>query len=334
MARSLRARMLPLVEEVARQLGFDPSPVFARFHIADQLLKTPEARLSAEVGVELIETLAKETGRQDFGVRMAQAWRLSTLGAVGLALFHQHSLRDVVATYCRFQNRLNDTVFFELEEDERTALLHASVVTDSGVEATQVTEFSVAGMVQAFRLCLGRRWTPIEVHFTHKAPADDAFQRRFFGCPVEYASEFSGVLLSREDLDADIPSKSNDDLRAFAEQSAAALPIVVDSMLTGQIKSRVVSLLSNGKVTLARVASQLGDNERSIQRRLAAEGTSFSDILDQVRVETVMKYIDNPDVNISDMSMMVGYEDVGSFSRWFAARFGVQPSRWRGRLEA
>ena len=88
-------------------------------------------------------------------------------------------------------------------------------------------------------------------------------------------------------------------------------------------------LLSSGNCLIERVAKHLGVDRRTVHRRLAREGTSFSTLLDAVRTETVTRFIENRDRPLYVVSEMSGFSAQSAFSRWFRSRFGSNVSAWR-----
>ena len=90
-------------------------------------------------------------------------------------------------------------------------------------------------------------------------------------------------------------------------------------------------MLPLGRISIAEVAQTVGMNVRTLQRRLAAEDTQFSDLVDRVRRDLAVRYLANPNTSMSEISRLLGYDRLSSFTRWFSSEFGVAPSRWRTR---
>jgi AraC-like DNA-binding protein len=88
-------------------------------------------------------------------------------------------------------------------------------------------------------------------------------------------------------------------------------------------------LLPLGGASIGQAAAVLGVNERTLQRRLAAEGAEFSGLLDEVRRDLVRRYVDGGALPMSRIAGLVGYARQSSFNRWFAEAFGASPSTWR-----
>jgi AraC-like DNA-binding protein len=66
-----------------------------------------------------------------------------------------------------------------------------------------------------------------------------------------------------------------------------------------------------------------------MQRQLESAGTSFSDLVEQVRHNLALRYMMNARYPIGRVAVLLGYTRQASFTRWFTARFGKTPSGWR-----
>ena len=87
--------------------------------------------------------------------------------------------------------------------------------------------------------------------------------------------------------------------------------------------------LTAGRPNIKTVASELGMSERTLQRRLTDEGTSFKSLLTQVRHEQALEFLADPSLDIKEVAFLIGFEDQNSFYRAFRLWEGNTPSNWR-----
>lgn len=87
--------------------------------------------------------------------------------------------------------------------------------------------------------------------------------------------------------------------------------------------------LTGGRPDVQAVAGELGMSDRTLQRRLADEGTSFKQLLLQARHEQAREYLADPSLDIKEVAFLVGYEDQNSFYRAFRHWEGETPANWR-----
>ena len=89
-----------------------------------------------------------------------------------------------------------------------------------------------------------------------------------------------------------------------------------------------------GRATIEQIAQVLGMNVRTLQRRLEESGCKFSDVINEVRRELVLRYMENSSYPLTRIAELLGYSMSSSFTRWFTAQFGVAPIVWRNRSGA
>jgi AraC-like DNA-binding protein len=105
-----------------------------------------------------------------------------------------------------------------------------------------------------------------------------------------------------------------------------------NATMEDKVRELVRLQLPAGRCTIERVARQLDVDRRTLHRKLAAEGRTFSDILESVRTEIATRILQSRERPLTAVADLLGFSDLSAFSRWFRARFGLSPSAWRTRL--
>jgi AraC-like DNA-binding protein len=90
----------------------------------------------------------------------------------------------------------------------------------------------------------------------------------------------------------------------------------------------IQALLPSGLCSADRVAKHLGVDRRTLHRHLARDGETFSILIDSVRSELALRYIDNRDRSLTSVAELLGFSALSAFSRWFRGRFGCSISQW------
>ena len=98
---------------------------------------------------------------------------------------------------------------------------------------------------------------------------------------------------------------------------------------TEQVSALIRRLLPGGECNVDRVAQLMGVDRRTVHRRLAAEGVSFTHLLDAIRREISVRQLINSDRQLGEVAILVGFSSLSTFSRWFRQAFGMQPSEYR-----
>ena len=334
MTAFVRAASLSNYVEVASQVGLDASAMLRRTGVDRRALTDPDLRLPAAQVAELLERSAAESGCETFGLRMAESRRISDFGAISLLITHQATLRDALMTVVSHRQLLNESLVVHVEEHDGLVIIREELLV--GGEAPfrpsplrQSYELAIGVLFRMFRALLGARWRAESVNFTHRASADLTVHRRMFGPILQFGSDFNGLTCASRDLDAPNPT-ADPALAQFAARYVQSLPGAEHRSLSDETQKAIYLLLPTGQASIGRVAASLGLNERTLQRRLLAEGGDFTRLLNEIRRELAVRYITGCDFPLARVAGLVGYSRQSSFNRWFVAEFGASPTRWRG----
>src|SRR5262249_23137214 len=133
----VRAATLSNYADVARQLGLDPRRMLRQQRIDPVALDHPDMRLPVAAVAALFEASADTSGCESFGLRMAEARKLSDFGVLGLFLKHQGTVREILAQMARYQRLLNEALAIHVEDFNDLAIIREELVSDSGLPARQ-----------------------------------------------------------------------------------------------------------------------------------------------------------------------------------------------------
>jgi AraC-like DNA-binding protein len=117
-------------------------------------------------------------------------------------------------------------------------------------------------------------------------------------------------------------------LQPFCDEAARERRTAPGS-LRALIENAVQSLLSQGKTQKQNVANSLGVSARTLSRRLAEEGTTYEEVVDQLRRSLALQYIKDPSISLGEMTWLLGYEGSTSFNHAFRRWTGHSPSAAR-----
>lgn len=168
-----------------------------------------------------------------------------------------------------------------------------------------------------------------ELHLAYDPDLDVAQYEQVFGCPVYFGRAGNRILVQKSALTFS-SSFRDPRLKKLLEQNASQVlqQVAGEDDLVRAVKATISEALAQGLPGLAETATTLGLNERSLQRNLARQGTSFQELLDQVRSELALHYIQQ-DVSLLDIALLLGYSEQSAFHRAFKRWTGIPPSRFR-----
>jgi AraC-like DNA-binding protein len=171
---------------------------------------------------------------------------------------------------------------------------------------------------------------PVTVSFTYPQPTSISAHRQFFRCPLQFDAATASMVLRETDLD--LPLVSADEtlagyLSQYAEQVLASL--VWGETVRHTVRAVIWSLLGDGTPSLQHVAAALRMPPRTLQRRLAAEGTSLHAEIEEIRKTMALAVLRDRTTSIEDVSILLGYAEPSTFFRSFKRWTGTTPRRFR-----
>ncbi len=191
-------------------------------------------------------------------------------------------------------------------------------------EFPELTESAFARMV-----CTGRRFGGESsalkaVHVTHAEPSYRAEYDRIFRAPVTFRSHRNALLSDDSWMARKPPSTSRPTLDVLKAHSEALLEKLESAKSTS---GRVESLLT----TMTAIAGQLGLSRQSLFRRLRTEGVTFEGVLDGLRHQLALRYLNGEGLPVKEIAFRLGFSEPASFSRAFKRWTGTSPAAARSK---
>ncbi len=324
----IRSASLTNFPEVARSVGLDPVRLLSEFGLPQRCLRDPDVKIPIDAVREVLEACAERSGTEAFGLRMAETRRLSNLGPVGLLVREQPTVRLALEALARHTRKLNVALFLTIEETGDVVVLREELIVGHGGSIRQSTELAIGVVFRMLRSLLGTGWKPLRVCFAHDAPRDQSVHNRVFGCNVEFGHDFNGIVFARRDLEAAIPT-ADPEMARYARQLIDSGVGRESPDVVGQVRELVLSLLGSGRCTIDLVAQHMGIDRRTVHRRLANEGETFSGVIDAVRRELADRYLGSRDRSLAEVSSLLGFAAPSGFTRWYRRQFDRAPSEHR-----
>ncbi len=325
---TIRSASLTGYADLARDVGLDPARMLRRVGLSARDLVNPDAPISTAAVRELLESSAAAAKVEDFGLRLAMSRRLSNLGPISAVMSEAPTAREALESLCRYIRLINASLLTRIEDYGDAVLIRQNILVGDKHSVRQSIEMAIGVLYRSIRELLGRGWRPRSVCFEHRPPDSATCHKAFFGLAVEFNSSFNGIVCHAKDLAACRPpadSQMAHYARRFLEQALSG----ANDSATHTIRQVIVAMLPNGRSTADQVARHLGVDRRTLHRRLAAENTSFSALLQVVRCELASRQILDSDRSLSELADLLGFSSSSAFAFWFRKHFGTTVSKWK-----
>jgi AraC-like DNA-binding protein len=313
--------------EVAKSLGVTQDELFGPLGLDPEALAVPAARIEVPLFVALMTRARKVTGNDAIGILLGLQMRASAHGYLGFAAMTASTLREALETATRFVPTRTNALGLSLHVGERTASLVIEERADFG-EARDSILFALAvGIWQMGDALTGRRL---------QGSADFAFPRPGYtasfadvGPTLRFSQPATQLVFDAAALD--IPLTMADPVSrqlVYTELERSLEELGGDQDLLGRVR-KLVAREGGGFLSLEEVANELHLSTRTLKRRLATQGATYSDLLEEQRRERAMMLLRSPALSLDEVAEQLGYSDPSNFRRAFRRWTGVSPAAYR-----
>ena len=282
--------------------------------------------------LSVLDVVLEGDGMESLGLRFGASFAPRDYGILGYAMLSCSSLRQCLRPFKNY-----DELFGTMEELDwqflwnRDALVYRYTVQLEDERLRRFELQTAFGQFMAFRNLIEfpDRFKLHKVTFSFPAPGNVQSYVDVFGLVPEFNSDESELHVAESVLDEPFVM-ANEDVQRVCEEQCAILARSMSKLEALPLSVRKQILRSPGTVPeLTVVAGQLGMSERTLRRRLAEAGTSFQEIVADVRTHLACRYLSETSMAIKEIGYLLGYAEVPNFHRAFKKHLGMTPGEYR-----
>jgi len=287
-------------------------------------------RIGAQKQIDFVELVAEEIGDSNLGFHLARGFDLRTIGLLYYVAASAKTLGEALQRAGRCSATVNEGVVLAIRHDKA---LHVSFKYTGLARYTdrQQIEFWITALVRIVRHLSNREIHPLRVQFVHHKPDENGEFKNFIGARVEGDSHVDRVDFA--DSTWTLPIVNADPylhqllLRACEETLAQRQ--LRGSPFRIRVENAIVELLPHGHAKVENVAAKLHMSSKTLARQLSAEQLTFSKVLRELRSTLAHRYLADKDLSVSQIAWLLGYKELGAFTRAFHQWTGKSPSAAR-----
>ncbi|WP_395608659.1 AraC family transcriptional regulator ligand-binding domain-containing protein [Pseudomonas sp. B22129] len=317
--------------QALRNIGLEPSAVLrqARLPVTLNLRERRDRRqVTTAEFFRLWEAVSVLNPDPAAGVLLVTQLESTTLPPSSFAAFIARDFRDGLQRLARFK-QLCTPERVRLTEEGNTCTVTLDWLRTPQPSPTLLIDAAFVTFVELGRRGAGVHIAPHSVELARPKNGNSALAD-FFGCPIRFGAERNALVFKGADLDRPFPGHNPELLEILNPALVAALAeATAPTTVSHQVKNALKRILASGRPEMVEVAREMGMSERTLQRRITEEGTSFRQLMLETRQEVVRHLLAEPSIEIDEIACLLGYEDTNSFYRAFRSWEGTTPARWR-----
>ena len=314
------------------QRSTDAGPLFARSGISAAAL-AHGGRVDVRAQIEFLELASHAVGDEFLGLTLADGFDLRELGMLYYVATSSHCVRDALRRLQRYIGVGNEALVVRISIGSicRIGLAYAGVPRH--LDRHQMEFFALA-FVRLCRQLAGQKISPLGASFVHHRSGELHRAFDLLGCDVRFNSEADEISFEAALLDRQVVTDDpflNRLMVDTCEHAMAARTSNVSPLRT-TVENIIAPLLPHAEASTTKVAKALGLSERTFARRLASEGLRFGTILDELRRDLAIRYLEEPGLQISQIAWLLGFHQPSAFSHAARRWTGKSPSQYRRHL--
>lgn len=278
---------------------------------------------------QLVQSGLRLTDEAGLGLRFGEAIHVNAHGVFSYALMSSATIGDVLNLLLQYNRILVPELKIELVPLQNTVVLRCRATQ----LAAELERFFIESFFTAVRnfadfLLPGVKLPAIH-HFHYPPPTYAELYAGIFGGEVTFNAEVSERVIPKVILALPTSSSNPAAEAIFREQCDALLKELGGDQA---VSARVQQLLLHRRgdfPKIAHAAEKLHMSESTLRRRLQAEGSSFQQLLDQVRLHLASQYLTETEFPVAEVGRLIGFDDVANFRRSFRRWSGKNPSQLR-----
>ncbi len=316
-AQALRVQGIDAME-VIEGVGIDPAGVI-----------NPDRRIAVELMNNLLHRCVDLTGDEAFGLSAAQLLQPQVLHGLGLAWLASDTVYDGLKRTVRFSQLMSTGAIMSLVEEGE--FVHLSVERADDIEdyAYAGSDFVVGMFVRMCALALGEYISPVTIEMDRPTPADPDRFESMLGSKIRFGCETIRLTFYLADIQTPLATGDPALARVNDAQTQGYLDSFLARTTSREVVGKIVEKLPQGPPNQEQIASALNVSNRTLQRKLKNEGTSFMDLLQDTRMQLARRYLLQPTRSIVETSYLLGFSEPSTFSRAFKRWTGQAPAEYR-----
>jgi AraC-like DNA-binding protein len=329
----VRVAALLGVSPLLRERGVEPGDVLVSIGLAPGTLDEGNNCIPYTKAGELLQRCVEITGCLHFGLLVGQLANVSSLGMLGELMWRSPSVEAALHSLILHMHLQTRGGMPTYSLDGGNATLGYAIYQRDMPGAAQVYDLVMAYGCNVMQGLCGPRWLPGEVRFSHASPKDIRPYRQFFRSALRFDADRTALVFSKAWLDHPPPGSDAKLHRSLQHQIATQERLSPDDNAE-RIRRALRTMALSGRASETLIAKLLSTPTRTLRRLLAAQGTNFRELLEEVRYEISRQLLADTDMTTAQIAEALDYADASAFTRAFRRWTDSPPAAWRAKARS
>jgi len=311
--------------------GFEVETIFRGTGFDAGLLEEDAPTAYLCDSLDFFERAAMLTKNSNLGFQLGKAHGLRRTGFICYVGLTSPTVGSFLENFTRYSRVMSSPLEIEKSQLWSDGILDWDYVISPSQKRRQYVEFTSACLMRTLRHFADKEIIPQSAKFKHNRRSHREELDTYYGCTVEYGAARNGIKFVPSDMDLPLISADPELLgvlqshgdQALAKMGRNPQELIVD------VERKIVDQLGSEVVTLDTVAASFGMSPHTLTRKLEAEGTTFFQLLDDLRNSLAKSYLRDSDLVVIEIAFLLGFSGIISFNDAFKRWTGSSPEEFR-----
>ena len=332
---SVSVDLLHILLHYAENLGIGRQTIISGTGIDLSIYLADESRIPMPTFHAIWSLIMNRSNDPDFGLHFGeQSHRLLRRHLLYAMMMNCQNVEQAIRKNFQYHHLITDIIKPVIRVEDSLANLTWEMSHPLMTHERHFSESILALLVTMIRFLTEDTFKLKKVHFTHSCPENLAEHERIFQAPLVFRRPCNEIILPKSYLNSPI-------LMANAKIAGDLENLVKDTLQRSYANlpwtekvARLISpqILQETKPDIEAIAKHLAISKRKLQIKLQSEGTSFRNILEEVRKQISVSYLHDKDASICEIAMLLGFADQSAFQHAFKRWTGKTPGGYRKKI--
>lgn len=324
--------LLNILLKYASFLGMDEQTIMEGSGTDLSAYQLEETRIPIQTFHTIWSFILNRTGDPDFGLHFGEHAHTFLRGHLIYAMMMNcENVEHAIRKNFQYHHLIMDFIRPAIILQPPLAYLTWEMGYPELIPERHLSESVLALFASMLRFLTGGRLTLKEARFSHPAPEDTAEHERIFQAPLVFRHQTNVIVLSTRHLKSPIllaNQKIMEDLEELVQKTL--LRVYKQNSWKEKVAQILFKAILREELTdMGTMAGHFAMTIRSLQRKLKEEGTTFRELLDEVRKEIAIGYLKEGNDSICEIALLLGFTDQSAFHHAFKRWTGKTPGGYR-----
>ncbi len=321
--------VLQMTQYITQQ-GINLDASLAEVNIDPVILESPDSWISINAYNELQERAISATGDAFFGLHVGERAATSSWSILGYIMMNSRTLGEALKRTEPYSDIVGGILEVTSEREADQILVNVQNRQGTPKQSRHCFDTVLASFATILNVLTHNQFSLTEVRMENPIPNDVTEYQRIFNCPLLFDQELTSLVFHQRLLDTQIVYSNPDMLKMF-ERHAENLYDRFNNQKTYTRKASqlLIERIQRSALSIKELSSEMAMSVRSLQLKLREEGTTYTQIVENIRKELAQSYLKESIHSVSDIACLLGFSEPSVFHRVFKKWMGITPRQYR-----